>query len=180
MFQAEARGGNTASFSSTRSVISDTVATYVISDEQGSKKKVLDNRQWTAVNRGGMAWKTVIVVWLVALTFAPVRFAEAQQPKKVPRIGYVSGTGSPSDPGPYVEALRQGLRDLGHFDGKNILIEYRGAEGKVDRIPSLVAELVQLNVDVLVVVTHHRSAQPSRRPKRSPLLWWLEIQSQVG
>ena len=49
--------------------------------------------------------------------------------------------------------MRQGLRDLGHFEGKNILIEYRGAEGKLDRIPSLIAELVQLNVDVLVVAT---------------------------
>ena len=74
----------------------------------------------------------------------------AQQPKKIPRIGYVSGTGSSSDPGPYIEALRQGLRDLGHIDGKNIIIEFRGAEGTQTRIPSLVAELVQLKVDVLV------------------------------
>ena len=74
----------------------------------------------------------------------------AQQPKKIPRIGYVSGTGSSSDPGLYIEALRQGLRDLGHIDGKNIIIEFRGAEGTQTRIPSLVAELVQLKVDVLV------------------------------
>ena len=78
-------------------------------------------------------------------------YVEAQQPAKIPRIGYVSGTGDPSNPGPYVEAFRQGLRDLGHIDGKNIVIEYRGAEGKLDRIPSLVAELVQLKVDVLVL-----------------------------
>ena len=57
---------------------------------------------------------------------------QAQQPTKIPRIGYVSGTGSPSNPGPYVEALRQGLRDLGYIEGKNIVIEYRGAEGKVE------------------------------------------------
>jgi putative tryptophan/tyrosine transport system substrate-binding protein len=62
----------------------------------------------------------------------------------------VSGTGDPSNPGPYVEAFRQGLRDLGYIDGKNIVIEYRGAEGKPDRVSSLVAELVQLKVDVLV------------------------------
>ena len=85
--------------------------------------------------------------------FAPCVPAQAQQPTKLARIGYVSGTGSPSDPGPYVEALRQGLRDLGHIDGKNIVIEYRGAEGKPDRFPSLVNELVQLKVDVLVVPT---------------------------
>ena len=56
--------------------------------------------------------------------------AEAQQPKKVPRIGYVSGSGDPKTPGPIVEAFRQGLRDLGYIEGKNILVEYRYAEGK--------------------------------------------------
>jgi putative ABC transport system substrate-binding protein len=88
---------------------------------------------------------------LYALLFALCVSVLAQQPGKVPRIGYISGTGSPSDPGPYVEALRQGLRDLGHIDGKSFVIEYRGAEGKLDRIPGLVNELVQLKVDVLVV-----------------------------
>jgi putative ABC transport system substrate-binding protein len=83
---------------------------------------------------------------LLALTFP----AEAQQAKKIPRVGYVSGTGDASDQGPYVEAFRQGLRDLGYIEGKNIVIEYRGAEGKVGRAPSHVAELVQLKVDVLV------------------------------
>jgi putative ABC transport system substrate-binding protein len=87
----------------------------------------------------------------IAFTFAVGgAVAQAQQPAKIPRIGYVSGTGDPSNPGPYVEAFRQGLRDLGYIEGKNIVIEYRGAEGKPDRIPSLVAELVQLKVDVLV------------------------------
>jgi putative ABC transport system substrate-binding protein len=91
------------------------------------------------------------VLTLSAMLFALCVPAQAQQATKIPRIGYVSGTGSPSDPGPYVEALRQGLRDLGYIEGKNIVIEYRGAEGKLDRIPNLVAELVQLKVDVLVV-----------------------------
>ena len=77
--------------------------------------------------------------------------AQAQQPRKIPRIGYVSGLAMLHNPGPYVEAFRQGLRDLGYIEGKNILIEYRYAEGKPDRVPSLVAELVQLKVDVLVV-----------------------------
>ena len=65
----------------------------------------------------------------------------------------MSGTGNASDQGPYVEALRQGLRDLGNTEGKNIAIEYRGAEGKSDRYSSLINELVQLKVDVLVVPT---------------------------
>jgi ABC-type uncharacterized transport system substrate-binding protein len=93
-----------------------------------------------------------IVVWLLTTVLLTTEsMAEAQQPAKIPRIGYLSGTGDSSNPGPYVEALRQGLRDLGHIDGKNILIEFRGAEGKLDRIPVIVNELVQLNVDVLVL-----------------------------
>jgi ABC-type uncharacterized transport system substrate-binding protein len=76
--------------------------------------------------------------------------AEAQQPKKIPRIGYLAGRGDPSTPDPLIDAFRQGLRDLGYIEGKNIVVEYRYAEGKLDRIPSLVTELVQLKVDVLV------------------------------
>ena len=75
---------------------------------------------------------------------------EAQQPTKVPPIGYLSGAGDPSNPGPNVEAFRRGLQELGYIEGKNILVEYRYIEGKRDRVPSLVAELVQLKVDVLV------------------------------
>ena len=96
----------------------------------------------------GMSIK-IVVPLLVGLVFASVH-AEAQK-SKIPRVGYISGTGSESNPGPYVEALRQGLRDLGYVDGKNIAIEYRGAEGKLERVPSLVTELVRLEVDVLVV-----------------------------
>ncbi len=83
---------------------------------------------------------------LLALSFP----AQAQQPKKIPRIGYVSGIGDPSNPVPSVEGFRQGLRDLGYIEGKNILVEYRYLEGKLDRVPGLVAELVQLKVDVFV------------------------------
>jgi putative tryptophan/tyrosine transport system substrate-binding protein len=88
-----------------------------------------------------------IAVGLLAVPLA----ARAQQPAKIPRIGYVSGTGSAADQGPYVESLRQGLRDLGHIEGRNFSIEYRGAEGKLDRVPSIVNELVELKVDVIVV-----------------------------
>src|SRR6185436_5394832 len=77
--------------------------------------------------------------------------AEAQQPKKIARIGYISGTGNATDQGPYVDALRQGLQTLGHIDGKTFVIEYRGADGYMDRVPTLVGELVQLNPDVLVL-----------------------------
>jgi putative ABC transport system substrate-binding protein len=77
--------------------------------------------------------------------------AEAQQSAKIPRIGYVSSTGDASNPGSQVQAFRQGLRDLGYIEGKNLLIEYRYLEGKRDHIPSVVAELVQFKVDVLIL-----------------------------
>jgi putative tryptophan/tyrosine transport system substrate-binding protein len=96
---------------------------------------------------------TVMIFALCSMLLAPRFLAHAQQPAKIARIGYISGTGSVSDPGPYVQALRQGLRDLGYVEGKNIVIEYRGAEGDPKRYPSLVNELVEFKVDVLVVPT---------------------------
>jgi putative ABC transport system substrate-binding protein len=86
----------------------------------------------------------IVILLAVAVT------TEAQQTGKIPRIAYLAGRGDPSTPDPLIEAFRQGLRDLGYVEGKNIVVEYRYAEGKLDRIPSLVAELVQLKVDVLV------------------------------
>jgi putative ABC transport system substrate-binding protein len=92
--------------------------------------------------------------WLItAILLSLIHRAEAQQPTKVLRIGYVSGTGSTFNPGPYVEALRQGLRDLGYIEGKDFVIEFRGAEGKLEPIPSIVGELILLKVDVLVLPT---------------------------
>jgi hypothetical protein len=76
--------------------------------------------------------------------------AARAQPTRVARIGYVSGTGSAADRGPFVEALQQGMREHGYVDGKDFIVEYRGAEGRQARVPELVAELVQAKVDVLV------------------------------
>jgi len=75
--------------------------------------------------------------------------AEAQQPKKVPRIGFLIAP-APSISTARLEAFRQGLRELGYVEGKNLIIEYRSAEGKTDRVPGLAAELVRLKVDVIV------------------------------
>jgi putative tryptophan/tyrosine transport system substrate-binding protein len=97
--------------------------------------------------------KKVVVSVLATFILASFHLADAQQPTKMPRIGYVSGSGDVNNPGRSVEAFRQGLRELGYIEGKNILVEYRYAEGNVDRIPTLVTELVQLKVDVLVVAT---------------------------
>jgi putative ABC transport system substrate-binding protein len=83
--------------------------------------------------------------------FTTASFAAAQQAAKIPRIGYVSGTGDAVNQGPYVAALRQGLREIGDIEGRDFTIEYRGAEGKLDRSATLVNELVELKVDVLIV-----------------------------
>ena len=88
---------------------------------------------------------------------APLASLAQQQPAKVPRIGFL-GAESSSGYTSRVGALRAGLRDLGYVEGKNIVIEFRWADGKTDRLPELAAELVRLNVDVLV--TH---AQPGTR-----------------
>src|SRR5262249_2780439 len=76
--------------------------------------------------------------------------AEAQQPKKVPRIGYLSPSDAATEP-TRSEPIRRALRELGYIDGQNIAIEYRYAEGKVDRFPELAAELVRLKVDIILV-----------------------------
>jgi putative ABC transport system substrate-binding protein len=86
---------------------------------------------------------------LGALLFALCFPAEAQQPTKIPRIGFLAAT-SPSAISTRIEAFRQGLGELGYVEGKNIVIEYRYAEGNLDRLPALAAELVRLNVDVIV------------------------------
>jgi putative ABC transport system substrate-binding protein len=81
------------------------------------------------------------IVWLVTvLLLTATTFVEAQQPNKVSRIGYLSGASLSAIP-KRIEALRQGLRELGYVEGKNIVIEWRWAEGKPDRLPDLAAEL---------------------------------------
>jgi putative tryptophan/tyrosine transport system substrate-binding protein len=95
-----------------------------------------------------MSKKTIIVL-LVGLTLASVRLADAQQTNKVSRIGFL-GAGTASALAGRLDALRQGLRDLGYIEGKNIAIEYRYADGKLDQIPRNAAELVQLKVDIIV------------------------------
>jgi putative ABC transport system substrate-binding protein len=87
------------------------------------------------------------VLALLALGAAPLA-AEAQQAAKVARIGYLAADRA-ANPQLH-EAFRQGLRDLGHVDGRNVVIEYRDAEGKLERLPALAAELVALKVDVIV------------------------------
>ena len=89
------------------------------------------------------------VVLSLGLTLAPLAGEAQQQTERVYRIGYL-GNASASAQAKRVESLRAGLRDLGYMEGKNIVIEFRWAEGRYDRLPDLAAELVRLKVDVLV------------------------------
>jgi putative ABC transport system substrate-binding protein len=93
--------------------------------------------------------KTTVLA-LCAMLFALCSAATAQQPKKVPRLGYLSPVDPASD-SPRAEGIRLALRELGYIDGQNIAIEYRYAEGRRDREPGLAAELVRLKVDIIVV-----------------------------
>jgi len=104
--------------------------------------------------------RSVVSLTLSASLFLFSVCAVAQQPTKVPRIGFLSAV-SPSTISARVAAFRQGLRELGYVEGKNIFIEWRFAEGKSDRLPSLAAELVRLKVDVIVAEapTSTRSAK---------------------
>jgi ABC-type uncharacterized transport system substrate-binding protein len=86
---------------------------------------------------------------LCAMLFALCQSAEAQQPKKILRIGYLSSV-DPAIDSPRFEAIRLALRDLGYIEGQNIASEYRYSEGKSDRLPELAAELVRLKVDIIV------------------------------
>ena len=94
--------------------------------------------------------KKITVLTLCAMLFAFSYSASAQQPKKVSRIGYLSSFDRASDSNG-TEAIRAALRELGYIEGQNIATEYRYAEGKLDRFPELAAELVRLEVDIIVV-----------------------------
>src|SRR5262245_521144 len=91
----------------------------------------------------------IFISFLATLLLASVYIAGAQQPGKVPRIGFLAAP-SPSFFSTRMNAFREGLYNLGHVEGKNIAIEYRYAGAKLDRLPGLAAELVRLKVDVIV------------------------------
>jgi putative ABC transport system substrate-binding protein len=105
----------------------------------------------------GPMTRRIVVCLLTTALLSIAPFVEAQQAKKVARIGYLS-TGTPSTQAPYTEAFRQGLRALGYIEGQNIAIEYRSSQENLERLPALAAELVSLKVDVIVTagatVTH--------------------------
>jgi ABC-type uncharacterized transport system substrate-binding protein len=94
--------------------------------------------------------RRIVVCSLSTVLLLTVSLAQAQQPKKVARIGYLTSRAPASD-SKRSEAIWLALRELGYIEGENIAIEYRYAEGKLDRLPELAAELVRLKVDIIVV-----------------------------
>jgi ABC-type uncharacterized transport system substrate-binding protein len=104
----------------------------------------------------------IVIGLLAPVILTTVTFAEAQQTKKLPRIGYLT-TSFASEVTGRINALQQGLRELGYLEGKNIIIEYRYAEGKSDLLPALANELINLKVDL--IVTH--GFPPARAAKQA-------------
>jgi ABC-type uncharacterized transport system substrate-binding protein len=107
---------------------------------------VINNAEMMWAMRKAAALSIVVAVILLAVAV----IADAQQPKKVPRIGYLSAS-DPARESARSEAIRQALRELGYIEGQNIAIEYRYSKARVDRAPELAAELVRLKVDIIVV-----------------------------
>jgi putative ABC transport system substrate-binding protein len=94
--------------------------------------------------------KKITTLILCVLLLAHCFSATAQQPKEISRLGYLSSSDAPSEFNRF-EAIRLALRERGHIKGQNIAIEHRYADGKLDRLPELAAELVQLKVDIILV-----------------------------
>jgi putative ABC transport system substrate-binding protein len=105
-----------------------------------------------------------VLFWLLATVFLTTGlFAEAQQLKKVPRIGYLAPVFPCAGSVPSLEAFRQGLRDLGYVEDKNIILECRSARGNLDRQPALAAELAQLKVDIIVAAGGEPTARAAKQ-----------------
>ena len=112
-----------------------------------------------------------IFVFALGAVFLALSFPSgAQQPTKIPRIACLTAS-SLSAQSARIEAFRQGLRELGYVEGKNIVIEWRSAEGKLDRLPALAAELVRLKVDVIVTTVRQQPAPPRKQVLRFRSLW---------
>ena len=118
--------------------------------------------------------KKITLLTLCAALFALCLPAHAQQQAKIPRLGYL--TGGDSSPN---EAFVQGLRDLGYFAGKNIIIEVRNADGTMDRLPDLAAELVRLKVNVIVAVGGQSTLPAKHATSTIPIVFTL-VSDPVG
>ena len=117
---------------------------------------------------------SIIRLTLCAMLFALSFEAETQQQNKAPRIGYLGGISPSSNPA-RIEAFRQGLRELGYIEGKNIVIEWRHHEGNIDRLPALAAELARLKVDIIITV-----GPPAARAAKEATVTIPIVMVQVG
>jgi putative ABC transport system substrate-binding protein len=108
----------------------------------------------------------VLSILLVVALLAIGVIAEAQQPKKLPRIGYLSQRDAATE-STRSEAIRLALRERGYIEGQNIAIEYRYAEGRPDREPGLAAELVRLKVDIIVVAAGDVTIQAAKNATKT-------------
>ena len=109
-------------------------------------------------------------LWLLSvLLLTSFNLAEAQQPKKVPRIGVLS-PGSPG-PAPLLDAFRQGLRELGYIEGQNILFDYRFAKANPELLPDLASELVRLKVDLILTINTAASQAAKNATKTIPIVF---------
>ena len=112
----------------------------------------------------------VVSLSVSAMLFALCYPAEAQQSTKIARIGVLISAG-PSIASPRIQALQRGLRDLGYVEGKNILIEYRYAEGKLEPVRELAAQLVRLKVDIIVTDTSNATQAAKDATKLIPIVF---------
>ncbi|MBM2806852.1 MAG: transporter substrate-binding protein [Deltaproteobacteria bacterium] len=124
-----------------------------------NRKSKIENLKWSG-----------LVTLIIAFVICGVA-VEAQQAGKIPRIGYLGG----NSPNSRSEAFRQGLRELGYVEGKNIVIEWRHHDGKVDRLPALAAELVRLKVDIIITV-----GAPAARAAKEATVTIPIVMMQVG
>jgi len=113
--------------------------------------------------------KKILLSAVATLILASVFPGEAQQPKKVPRIGFQSAA-SPAAMTPRTAAFSQGLRELGYVEGKNIVIEWRYAEGKLDRLDEFAAEFVRLKVDVIVTAAPSSTRAAKKATSTIPIV----------
>src|SRR5262245_411104 len=116
---------------------------------------------------------------VLALSFVAPLAVEAQQTGKVPRIGFLSLT-SPSDRPPLLEAFRQTLRERGWVEGQNIVVDYRYAEDRVDRLPNLAAELVRLKVDLIVASAGTQAATAAKNATETIPIVMIYVRDPVG
>src|SRR5215470_14318517 len=110
--------------------------------------------------------KSILCLVLCASLFALSVPSRAQQPKKVARLGYLSNADAATDSA-QAGGIRLALRELGYIEGQNIAIEYRYAEGKVDRAPEHAAELVRLKVDIIVVASGDQWIRAAKKATRT-------------